>query len=290
MRGEFRFAFGDPLLQISTIAVFYALCGGHQLLQSELRIGDRAERRLIVASDFSRVDVDMDQFGRRHLECEAWIPGTGVRFRQPRSDRNDQVRIPAEFIRNGNAPESGLAGQPRMIVRQAALTHQRVGNGYFQGFRQLGQESRGAFGQYVRYAAAGIEHRAFRLGQRLDDLLCDGRIKHGLGHDRRRLGERIDIQVRREMIHRDVDEHGAGTAAHREVECALDHPGKILHPVHAIDALAERTVDLVLIRVHVHGNFLVGMPAEEIRRHVTRDHDHRNRIERSVWPRPSSHS
>ena len=50
----------------------------------------------------------------------------------------------------------------------------------------------------------------------------------------------------------------------------------------AVDALTERPIDLVLVRVLVEIDFLVRMPAVEVRLHVAGDHDHRDRVERGV--------
>ena len=90
-----------------------------RVFQRQLGIGHRAELGRIVPSDFGRIDIDMHQPGRRNLEREAGIPGAGVRFRQPCPDRQDQIRIPAQLVGNRHSPESGLAGQQRMVcVRQ----------------------------------------------------------------------------------------------------------------------------------------------------------------------------
>ena len=52
--------------------------------------------------------------------------------------------------------------------------------------------------------------------------------------------------------------------------------------IDAVDALAERTVDLVLVRVLMEVDLLVRMAAVEVRLHVAGDHDHRDRVERGV--------
>ena len=75
---------------------------------------------------------------------------------------------------------------------------------------------------------------------------------------------------------------GPGPAGLRQVERALDDARQVGGVVDAIDALAERPVDLELIGVLVQVHFLVRMPAVVVRRHVAGDHDHRNRVERGV--------
>ena len=66
------------------------------------------------------------------------------------------------------------------------------------------------------------------------------------------------------------------------MERALDDARQIARVVDAVDALAERTVDLELVRVLVQVDFLVRMAAVEVRLHVAGDHDHRDRVERGV--------
>ncbi len=68
----------------------------------------------------------------------------------------------------------------------------------------------------------------------------------------------------------------------REMERALHDARQILGAIDAVDALAERPVDLELVGVLVQVHFLVRMPAVVVRLHVAGDHDHRNRVERGV--------
>ena len=75
---------------------------------------------------------------------------------------------------------------------------------------------------------------------------------------------------------------GPGPSGLRQVERALDDARQIRDAIDAIDALAERPVDLELIGVLVQVDFLVRMAAVVVRRHVAGDHDHRDRIERGV--------
>ena len=52
--------------------------------------------------------------------------------------------------------------------------------------------------------------------------------------------------------------------------------------IDAVDALAERAVDLELVGVLVKVDLLVRMAAVEVRLHVAGDHHHRDRVERGV--------
>jgi hypothetical protein len=58
--------------------------------------------------------------------------------------------------------------------------------------------------------------------------------------------------------------------------------GQIARVVDAIHALAERTVDLELVRVLVQVDFLVRVAPVEVRLHVAGDDHHRDRVERGV--------
>ena len=75
---------------------------------------------------------------------------------------------------------------------------------------------------------------------------------------------------------------GPGPSGLREMERALHDARQIVDAVDAVDALAERPVDLALVGVLVEVDLLVRVAAEVVRRHVAGDHDHRDRIERRV--------
>ncbi len=62
----------------------------------------------------------------------------------------------------------------------------------------------------------------------------------------------------------------------------LDDARQIFGAIDPVHALAEGPEDLKLVGVLVQVHFLMRMAPVEIRRHVTRDHDHRNGIERGV--------
>ena len=75
---------------------------------------------------------------------------------------------------------------------------------------------------------------------------------------------------------------GPGRPVCGEMERALDDARQVPHVLDAVDALTERPVDLVLVRVLVEVDFLVRVASVEVRLHVARDHDHRDRVERRV--------
>ena len=66
------------------------------------------------------------------------------------------------------------------------------------------------------------------------------------------------------------------------MERALHDARQVAGVIDAVDALAERTIDLVLVRVLMEVDLLVRMAAVEVRLHVAGDHDHRDRVERGV--------
>jgi hypothetical protein len=83
-------------------------------------------------------------------------------------------------------------------------------------------------------------------------------------------------------IHRNVDQHRAGTATFGEDESFFQDLGEEVCRIDTPDALAERTVNFALGGIGVQVHFLVRVLAVVMRRHVAGDHDHRDRIERGV--------
>ena len=90
------------------------------------------------------------------------------------------------------------------------------------------------------------------------------------------------VERLREHVHRNVDQHRAGLAALGQQERLLDDLGQELGLLDPPGSLHEGPVDLVLRGVGVQVDLLVGVPAEVVRRHVTRDHHHRDAVERGV--------
>src|SRR6266511_3500729 len=66
------------------------------------------------------------------------------------------------------------------------------------------------------------------------------------------------------------------------MERALDDSRQIRGAVDPVDALAERTIDLELVRILMQIEFLVRVAPVEMRRNIHRDNDHLNRIESGV--------
>ena len=166
-----------------------------------------------------------------------------------------------------------------MVVVQAALPHQGVGD---RDVERLGQRRQLAGGPRRQHAAAGVEHRPLGVGERLDDALGGGGVEPGPDDRRRGAAERVDRQVGGEEVHRHVHQHRAGAAGLAQVEGAFHDPRQVLGAIDAVDALAERPVDLRLVGVLVEIDLLVRVPAVVVGLHVAGDDDHRDRVERGV--------
>ena len=256
-----------------------ALRGAGEGGERELRVGHDAELGGEVAADLRDVRVDVDQTRRRDVEREPRIPRARVRFREARADREDEIRGPALLVRDRRAPETGHAEQQRMILAHDALAHERVGDRQLERLGQRHELRRRARRQD---AAAGVEHGPLGVREGGDDPL-GGRLVNrrarDLGGD---LVEGVDREGRREHVHRHVDEHRARPAGLRQVERALHDPRQVPRVVDAVDPLAERPVDLALVRVLVEVDLLVRMASVEVRLDVAGDDDHRDRVERGV--------
>ena len=135
--GEFR---ARPLLmrfaQAWPHCMGLALRGFRNSGEREFGVGHCAQFRRIVASDFRRIDIDVNQPRGWNVESKARIPRTGIRFGETRARGKDQIRVAAEGIRDGSTPETSHPEQQRMIFPQAAFTHQRMSDGNFESFRQ----------------------------------------------------------------------------------------------------------------------------------------------------------
>ena len=167
-----------------------------------------------------------------------------------------------------------------MIVAQAALAHQRVRDRHFERLGERGQLRRRARRDARRRRRTAPAARPRRARRRCAPAVAASSVGRAIAAGT--LLERVDRQVGGEDVHRHVDQHRPGTPGLREMERALHDARQILDAVDAVDALAERPVDLELIGVLVEVDLLMRMAAVVVRRHVAGDHDHRDRIERGV--------
>ena len=257
----------------------YARRAAGQCAQREFRVRDDAQFGGEVAADLGDVGIDVNQPRRRDVEGEARIPGARVRFGQPRPDRQDDIRGTAFLVGDRRAPETGHAEQQRVVLANDSLAHQAVRDRQLQRLGERLALCRRPRGQH---AAAGVEDRPLGAGERRDDPLSRGVVDRRTGDLRRDLVERVHWQAGGEDVHRHVDQHRARTSGLREVECALHDPRQVASMIDAVDPLAERAIDLELVRVLMEVDLLVRMPAMEIGLHVPGDDHHGNRVERRI--------
>ena len=220
-----------------------------------------------------------NQARRRDREREAWIPRARVGFREPCADRQDEIGGTAFLVRDRSAPEARHAEQERVILARNALAHQGVGNRDLERLRQLHELGGRACRQH---AAARIQYRPFRGGEGFDNALRGCLVDRRSSDFCRHLAEGIDGQTGREDIHRHIHEHWSRAAGLGQVERAFDDPRQITGVVDSVDALAERAVDLKLIRILMKVDLLVRMAAMEVRLDVAGNHHQRDRVERGV--------
>src|SRR5262245_47320614 len=89
--------------------------------QGELRVGDRTELGGVVAAEFRLVRIDMNEPRRRDRERVPSVPGTGIRFRQPGADGDDEIGGPAFLVGDRRTPETSLPKQQRVVIAQTAF-------------------------------------------------------------------------------------------------------------------------------------------------------------------------
>jgi hypothetical protein len=253
--------------------------GTHKSGECQLRVRDDAKLRLIVASDLRRIHVDVDQARGRHPERGPVIPGARVRLGETSTDRDDEIRCHAGLVGDGRAPESGLPHQQWVTIANASLAHERMRDRHLQRFDERCELLARAGGEH---SSARVEHRPFGARKRLHNVRSGCGVDGGPSDDGGCLAERADGQLRRKDVHWDIDEHRPRTPRLGEMERALHHPRKILDAVDAIDALAERPVDLELVRILVEVDLLMRVPPLVVRLRIAGKDDHRDGIERRV--------
>ena len=147
-----------------------------QRRQRRLQVGDRADRHRIVATEFLRVDVDLDQLCRREAERVLVLHGCS---RPPaRAQREDPVGAAALVVDVLGAPEAGHAEDQRVIVGQRAAAHQRMRYRKLQVLGELAHLG-GRVGE--QGATADVQQRLLRDQQPLDDPLGGLLVERRLG-------------------------------------------------------------------------------------------------------------
>ena len=164
-----------------------------------------------------------------------------------------------------------------IVRREGAEPHQRRGDRRAGQADELAQR-RARVGSGVDDAAAGVEDRTFGRGDHVDRL----RDGAGVGFDLRTVALMFDlfghaVAARRDLdILRNVDDDGAGAAVRRNVKGLVNHGAQ---PV----GVHDQIIMLGAVARDAHRvAFLKGVGADQRRRHLTRQHDHRDRIEQRV--------
>ena len=248
--------------------------------ERQLRVGDDAELGRVVAADLRRVGVDVDQPRRRNREREARIPRARVRFGEPRADGDDQI--------GGRGTCRWRSACPRSRSGRAAAGDPRAGSPCPSACARPAPRALRRARPAPRSRAPTARRRrrrapAARPRERIDDARRRSPRRASAATSAPAPAEtRRPARSAEKMSIGTSTSTGPGPSGLREMERALDDARQILDAIDAVDALAERPVDLELVGVLVQVDFLMRVPAVVVRRHVAGDHHHRDRIERRV--------
>ena len=163
-----------------------------------------------------------------------------------------------------------------MIFRKRALSHQSGRDRHVGDFRQLTQFFR-RFGQEHT-----VPREDDRLRSRREHLrgFSDAVVRADApavlgttrqGHNRRR-------GLRREDVHRHVNQDRPGASGLRDIQRARHDVRQEVHVIDAPHALAEWPVDIALRCVGVKSDALMRLPRVVVRLRVAREHQHRRRV------------
>ncbi len=244
---------------------------GQQLAQESAHVRHQPESDGIVSADLVRVDVDMDQPGRRDGEGVARDPRTRRAVVEADTERKQDVRLPRGMIGLIVAAARHQPKRELMVAVDAPLAAGGIGDGDAQTFRQLQKIGGGAA---ILHPLAdendrplGCEqhvhgfHDAFRIGS-----AARGDIRRPLFGARAFLGRRL-----LEDVERNVEHHRSGPAGHhgfpRLPDGGRDHlsAGGLEHAL-AVSAHGGGIVGLL-----VPIEFLERALVELARRHVSGD-------------------
>ena len=196
---------------------------------------------------------------------------------ETRTDADHQVAIVHRPVRFPRAVHAEHAEPLRIGRRIRAEPHERRGDRKAGKLHNLAQEHR-RLGARIDDAAASVEQRTLRIPHQFDrglDLL-------DVALDLRAIGlvldiARPDVVAFRELdVFRDVDHHRSRAAVRRDIECFVDHArkiGDVLHEIIVFRAGARDADRVALLECVV---------ADEVCRHLTGDHDDRDRIHQRV--------
>ena len=223
--------------------------------------------------DRAAVNVDVDLFGIGRESVEA----AGDAVVEARADCDDQVGAVHRHIGFIGAVHAEHAEPFVVVGGEGAEPHQGRGDRRAGERDELAQR-RAGIGTGVDHAAAGVEDRTLGSGNHRDGL--GNRV--GVGIDLRAIAFMVDpvgdrIGAGRDLdVFRDVDDHRAGAAMGRDIKGLVQdraEPVGVHHQIIMLGAVAGDADGVA---------FLERVGADQRRRHLPGEHDHRNGIEQSV--------
>ena len=261
-----------------------ALAGGlaagelEQLLQHLAGVADDPELGRVVPADLLRVEVDVDQLGRRDVVRVARHPRRAVDVGEAAPDREDHVGVLRRLGGRVLAPAAGDPEVERVLRRQRALAHEgRVD----RDVDVLGELAELLGRVRADHAAAREDQRPLRLHQHLE---CTGdrlgragrapleaeRALLGLGH--------VDVGGADPEVVRHVDVHGAGAAGARELERLRQELAEVLDALRLEAPLRDHLRDRREVGLVVAVFLLERAGVVLVRRHLAGDRDERGRV------------
>ena len=255
---------------------------GVDLPQEGADIGHEAERHRIVARDLVRIDVDMDQLGRRDGEGVAGDPGAGGAVVEAHAERQQHVGLARGVIGLIRPVARHEPEMERMAAVDGALAARRIGD---RDREALGEAQKVAGGAAVFDALADQDDGPLGREQHVDRALDALRIGAGAAGD---VGVPF-LRPRRlrgggllEDVERHVEHDRAGAARHHRLPGLPDGERHHVAAGRLEDALAIGLHRRGKIRLVVPVELLEGAAVELAGRHVAGDGEERHRIEIGV--------
>ena len=166
-------------------------------------VGNDSDLDRVVAADLVRVDVDLDEAGRRDGPRLVWHPRAGVRFSEPSAQRHDDVGVQGVVVGVFEPPEAWHPEKQRVFVGDHALAHEGMDDWNVKVFGEVDQGGH-RFG--AAQAPADVEERPLSVCEQPGDSLGRPCVEVG--------GDGLDWQGKRpcgrvrydagEQIHGDV--------------------------------------------------------------------------------------
>ena len=253
----------------------FRLPEAQQVFQHVGAIADDRQLHAHVLVDRRRVDVDvnLDRVRREGVDT------AGDAVVKARADVDHHVAVVHGHVGLVGAVHAEHA-EPLLVGRRiGAEPHQGRGDGEARQFHQLAKELAG-FRARIDDAAAGVEHRPLGCRHDLDGFLQRRRVslelrpvalvRHG-GGGRRHVGADGELHILR-----NVDDDGARPAALGDMECLVQDAREIVDVLDQPVVLGARPRDADRVAL------LEGIVADQMRRHLARQHHDGDRIHQRV--------